>query len=161
MGVSGIVVSNHGARQLDYSPATISVLEEVPQESRLLDEISPFMAKKLWNYPYFMKLIKYTLVLCLYNGFRAWGIDLCLFYWHCNFKISLNTGIKQVVKAIPDAVPVLLDGGIRRGTDVFKALALGAKAVMVREKKKTKRKLSPYEHRKIVASNFHVAFFAR
>lgn len=29
VGVSGIVVSNHGARQLDYSPATISVLEEV------------------------------------------------------------------------------------------------------------------------------------
>ena len=28
-GVAGIVVSNHGARQLDYSPATISVLEEV------------------------------------------------------------------------------------------------------------------------------------
>lgn len=28
-GVSGIVVSNHGARQLDYAPATISVLEEV------------------------------------------------------------------------------------------------------------------------------------
>ena len=29
VGVSGIIVSNHGARQLDYSPATISVLEEV------------------------------------------------------------------------------------------------------------------------------------
>lgn len=28
-GVVGIIVSNHGARQLDYSPATISVLEEV------------------------------------------------------------------------------------------------------------------------------------
>lgn len=28
-GVSGIVVSNHGARQLDYARATISVLEEV------------------------------------------------------------------------------------------------------------------------------------
>ena len=27
-GVAGIVVSNHGARQLDYTPATISVLEE-------------------------------------------------------------------------------------------------------------------------------------
>ena len=26
-------------------------------------------------------------------------------------------------------IPVLLDGGVRRGTDVFKALALGAKAV--------------------------------
>jgi (S)-2-hydroxy-acid oxidase len=30
-GVDGIVVSNHGARQLDYSPATITVLEEVNQ----------------------------------------------------------------------------------------------------------------------------------
>ncbi|KAK4736204.1 hypothetical protein R3W88_010465 [Solanum pinnatisectum] len=28
-GVVGIIVSNHGARQLDYSPATISVLEEI------------------------------------------------------------------------------------------------------------------------------------
>ncbi|XP_072973067.1 peroxisomal (S)-2-hydroxy-acid oxidase GLO4-like [Typha angustifolia] len=64
IGVSGIVVSNHGARQLDYAPATISALEEV-------------------------------------------------------------------VKAVAGAVPVLLDGGVRRGTDVFKALALGAKAVMI------------------------------
>jgi (S)-2-hydroxy-acid oxidase len=29
VGVDGIIVSNHGARQLDYTPATISVLEEV------------------------------------------------------------------------------------------------------------------------------------
>ncbi|GMN36781.1 hypothetical protein TIFTF001_006298 [Ficus carica] len=63
-GVSGIVVSNHGARQLDYSPATISVLEEV-------------------------------------------------------------------VQAVGGKIPVLLDGGVRRGTDVFKALALGAQAVLV------------------------------
>lgn len=64
VGVAGIVVSNHGARQLDYTPATISVLEEV-------------------------------------------------------------------VHAVGGKVPVLFDGGIRRGTDVFKALALGAQAVLV------------------------------
>ena len=29
VGVAGIVVSNHGGRQLDYAPATITVLEEV------------------------------------------------------------------------------------------------------------------------------------
>lgn len=64
VGVDGIIVSNHGARQLDYSPATICVLEEV-------------------------------------------------------------------VHAVGGKVPVLFDGGVRRGTDVFKALALGAQAVLV------------------------------
>jgi isopentenyl diphosphate isomerase/L-lactate dehydrogenase-like FMN-dependent dehydrogenase len=39
--------------------------------------------------------------------------------------------MSQVVKAVGGAVPVLVDGGVRRGTDVFKALALGARAVMV------------------------------
>lgn len=29
-GAAGIIVSNHGARQLDYVPATIVALEEVP-----------------------------------------------------------------------------------------------------------------------------------
>ncbi|KAK9228904.1 hypothetical protein WN944_021861 [Citrus x changshan-huyou] len=64
VGVAGIIVSNHGARQLDYSPATISVLEEV-------------------------------------------------------------------VHAVKGRVPILMDGGVRRGTDVFKALALGAQAVLI------------------------------
>ncbi|KAG6669040.1 hypothetical protein I3843_01G207200 [Carya illinoinensis] len=64
IGVAGIVVSNHGARQLDYSPATITVLEEV-------------------------------------------------------------------VHAVGGKIPVLFDGGVRRGTDVFKALALGAQAVLI------------------------------
>lgn len=63
-GASGIIVSNHGARDLDTTPATIEAL--------------PFVAERV-------------------NG----------------------------------RIPLLMDGGIRRGTDVVKALALGASAVMI------------------------------
>jgi 4-hydroxymandelate oxidase len=63
-GADGIVVSNHGGRQLDGVAAGISVLPEV-------------------------------------------------------------------VDAVAGRVPVLVDGGVRRGADVFRAIALGAAAVMV------------------------------
>jgi isopentenyl diphosphate isomerase/L-lactate dehydrogenase-like FMN-dependent dehydrogenase len=63
-GVDGIVVSNHGGRVLDTSPATIDVLP-------------------------------------------------------------------SIVDAVDGKAEVYLDSGIRRGTDVFKALALGARAVLV------------------------------
>jgi isopentenyl diphosphate isomerase/L-lactate dehydrogenase-like FMN-dependent dehydrogenase len=38
--------------------------------------------------------------------------------------------LPEVVEAVGDRAEVLMDGGIRRGTDVVKALALGAKAVL-------------------------------
>jgi len=41
------------------------------------------------------------------------------------------TVLPEVVDAVEGRAPVLVDGGFRRGTDVFKALALGATAAMV------------------------------
>jgi 4-hydroxymandelate oxidase len=70
-GASGIVISNHGGRQLDTAPATIDVLPAIAEE---LDR-------------------------------RGAGRD--------------------------SEFALLLDGGVRRGTDVVKALALGARAVLV------------------------------
>jgi isopentenyl diphosphate isomerase/L-lactate dehydrogenase-like FMN-dependent dehydrogenase len=37
--------------------------------------------------------------------------------------------LPEVVDGVGGRIPVLVDGGIRRGTDVYKALAFGAKAV--------------------------------
>ena len=45
--------------------------------------------------------------------------------------LSGAEALPEVVEAVGDRLDVLVDGGIRRGTDVLKALALGARAVMV------------------------------
>ena len=39
--------------------------------------------------------------------------------------------LEEVVDAVEGRIEVLLDGGVRRGTDVLKALALGARAVLI------------------------------
>jgi isopentenyl diphosphate isomerase/L-lactate dehydrogenase-like FMN-dependent dehydrogenase len=39
--------------------------------------------------------------------------------------------LPRVVEAVAGKIPVLLDSGVRRGTDVLMALALGAKAVFI------------------------------
>lgn len=45
--------------------------------------------------------------------------------------LSSAAALPEVVDAVGDRMQVLVDGGIRRGTDVLKALALGARAVLV------------------------------
>ncbi len=45
--------------------------------------------------------------------------------------IASIDALPAVVAAVDSAIPVLMDGGIRRGTDVLKALARGASAVLV------------------------------
>lgn len=46
-------------------------------------------------------------------------------------SISTFEALPSVVQVVQDRIPVLLDSGIRGGADIFKALALGAKAVCV------------------------------
>jgi isopentenyl diphosphate isomerase/L-lactate dehydrogenase-like FMN-dependent dehydrogenase len=39
--------------------------------------------------------------------------------------------LPDVIRTVRGRIPILVDGGFRRGTDVFKALALGARAVCI------------------------------
>jgi 4-hydroxymandelate oxidase len=45
--------------------------------------------------------------------------------------VDTAMALPQVVAAVGQDLPVLVDGGIRRGTDVLKAMALGARAVLI------------------------------
>lgn len=62
------------------------------------------------------------------------------------------SALSGVVAAVNGAVPVLVDGGIRRGTDIIKARALGATAVMIGR---------PYIHALATAGALGVAHLIR
>ncbi len=67
--------------------------------------------------------------------------ELCLKYGVDGIVVSNHGGratetgratidaLSEVVQAVGSRIPVMVDGGFRRGTDIFKALAIGARAV--------------------------------
>ena len=48
-----------------------------------------------------------------------------------DYAIASLDALPEVVQAVGRDVPVLIDGGVRRGTDVLKALCLGAHGVLI------------------------------
>ena len=63
------------------------------------------------------------------------GVDGIIVSNHGGRAAESNRGtidcLPEVAAAVAGRVPILIDGGFRRGTDIFKALALGATAVCV------------------------------
>jgi isopentenyl diphosphate isomerase/L-lactate dehydrogenase-like FMN-dependent dehydrogenase len=98
---------------------------------------------RLWyNWPFIEKIRPYIKVPFLAKGIITpedarlcveSGLDGIIVSNHGGRSMDYGTSTLEVLPEIVDAVsgriPVLIDSGFRRGTDVLKALALGAKAV--------------------------------
>ena len=59
----------------------------------------------------------------------SWSRTTAAARWTARSRRS--TRCPPIVEAVDDRIPVLLDSGIRSGADIFKALALGARAVLL------------------------------
>jgi lactate 2-monooxygenase len=76
-------------------------------------------------------------ILCAHDAARALeaGVDAVIVSNHGGRQVDGCIGALEalpgVVHELKDRMPVLFDSGIRRGADVFKALALGARAVLI------------------------------
>ncbi len=64
-----------------------------------------------------------------------YGMDGIIISNHGGRQVDGSIGtfeaLPHIVEAVKEKIPVLLDSGVRGGADVFKALALGAKAVCI------------------------------
>jgi isopentenyl diphosphate isomerase/L-lactate dehydrogenase-like FMN-dependent dehydrogenase len=76
-------------------------------------------------------------ILCAHDAARALeaGVDAVIVSNHGGRQVDGGIGaldaLPDVVRELKGHMPVLFDSGIRRGADVFKALALGARAVLL------------------------------
>ncbi len=101
-----------------------------------------FQAQLSW--PFLEELKSYTKVPLLVKGILTpEDAKLCVQHGASGVVVSNHGGryldgapstievLPDIVDAVEGKIPVLIDGGFRRGTDVLKALAIGAKAALI------------------------------